>query len=249
MVVGRSRNGYPVFFSHGQVEIWGHRGWPTRYPDNVLAGIRDAAAVASRVEIDVRRTRDGRLVLSHDPELGGLAVAGTTSAELSGLDLGDGHRPLFLDELLARAPEVPLDIEIKNLVVDAGGDPWFTIVEQVAEVCRPEDVITSFHWPSVDRMRALRPEVATGLLFEAALSVEDAVGHAVQMAHAAIVPHWEVVTRDLIGRAHDAGLGVICWTVDDPSVARRLAAWEIDAIITNDPGAIVAALDSAEQTP
>jgi glycerophosphoryl diester phosphodiesterase len=237
-----------VIFSDRQGEVWGHRGWPTRYPDNVLAGIRDAAAIASRVEIDVRRTRDGRLVLSHDPELGGLAVAGTSSAELAGLDLGDGHRPLFLDELFARAPEIPLNIEIKNLE-HTGPEPWFVIVDQVAEVCRDQDVITSFHWPTVDRIRSLRPEVTTGLLFEGAVSVEDAMGHAVRMAHAGIVPHWEVVTRDLIGRAHDAGLEVICWTVDDPAVARRLAAWEIDAIITNDPGAIVAALDSAEQTP
>jgi glycerophosphoryl diester phosphodiesterase len=244
MVVGGYCNGNLVFFSDRQVEIWGHRGWPVRYPDNVLAGIRAAAAAATRVEIDLRRSRDGELVLSHDPDLGGKAVAETSWAELSKLDLGDGHPPITLEDLLALAPEVVLNIEIKNLPVDSGFDPFFIVVDEVAELCRADDVISSFHWPTVDHMRSLRPEVATGLLFESMVSMEDAFDHATRFGHNAIVPNWELVTPAVIERAHTAGLQVVCWTVDDPVVAHRLAGWGIDAIITNDPGAIAAFLDS-----
>src|SRR5690606_37246920 len=69
-VVRDIRNAFLMFFS--AVEVWGHRGWPARYPDNTVAGIRAAAAVAVGVEIDVRRSADGRLVLAHDPDVAGL---------------------------------------------------------------------------------------------------------------------------------------------------------------------------------
>lgn len=237
-----------MFFSERRPEIWGHRGWPARYPDNVLAGIRAASTVAARVEIDVRRAADGQLVLSHDPELAGLPVVETPWARLAELDLGDGHRPIRLIDLVTQAPEVALNIEIKNSPVDPDFDPELVIVDQVAALCRPNDVVSSFHWPSVDRMRSLRPDLATGLLFEATIPARYAIEHARGMGHRAIVPHWPLVSQEVIATARSRGLEVVTWTVDDPATAGRLAAWGVDAIITNDPGTLVAGLDPSEQT-
>ncbi len=237
-----------MFFSEHRPEVWGHRGWPARYPDNVLAGIQAASTVAARVEIDVRRSLDGQLVLSHDPELGGMLVAATPWERMAELDLGDGHAPVLLPDLFERAPEVLLNIEIKNSPVDPDFDPDLAIVDQVSAICRREDVISSFHWPSVDRIRSLRPELTTGLLFEETIPPSDAIDHAQLVGHRAIVPHWPLVSEEVIASAHAAGLQVVTWTVDDLATAHRLAAWGIDAIITNDPGTLVSGLDPSEQT-
>jgi len=68
--------------------VIGHRGWPTRYPDNVIEGIAAALEVADMVEVDVRVSGDHHLVLSHDAALGGLPVVETPWAILAGVDLG-----------------------------------------------------------------------------------------------------------------------------------------------------------------
>jgi glycerophosphoryl diester phosphodiesterase len=223
-------------------EVWGHRGWPTRYPDNVLSGISAAGSVATRVEIDVRRTADDELVLSHDPHLKLVPVNTALWDELAALDLGDGHHPATLDQALALEPPVPLNIEIKNSPFDPGFEEDLAISEVVARLARPTDVISSFHWPTVDRIRELRPELSTGLLFEASVPAADAIEHARAMGHDAVVPHWPLIDADLMNRAVDAGLQVVTWTVNETEVARRLAEMSVDAIITNDPGAMAQAL-------
>ena len=81
--------------------VVGHRGWPRRFPDNTLTGFLAASAVADAIELDVRRSADGKLVLSHDPTLAGLVVSETPWSVLAELDLGDGHKPALLDEALA----------------------------------------------------------------------------------------------------------------------------------------------------
>ena len=224
-------------------EVWGHRGWPTRYPDNVLAGIAAAGAVAARVEIDVRRTADDELALAHDPHLESIPVNTARWEELAALDLGDGHHPATLDQALALDPPVPLNIEIKNSPFDPGFEEDLAIADVVARMARPGDVISSFHWPTVDRVRELRPDLSTGLLFESSVPAADAIEHALALGHGAIVPHWPLIDPELMKSALDAGLDVVTWTVNDVDVARRLAEMGVGAIITNDPGDLMQGLE------
>ena len=70
--------------------IVGHRGWPARFPDNTLAGFLAVTAVADAVELDVRRSADGKLVLAHDPILQGLEVAVKPGRSLQGSTWGTG---------------------------------------------------------------------------------------------------------------------------------------------------------------
>lgn len=212
------------------------------YPDNVLEGIAKAGSVGTRVEIDVRHSRDGVLVLSHDPDLAGLPVHQTDWAQFAGVDLGGGHHPATLEQALALDPAVPLNIEIKNSPFDPGFEEDLAIAESVAERARANDVISSFHWPTVDRVRELRPELPTGLLFEASVPFAQAIDHAIEGGHLSIVPHWPLIDEQLMEAANSAGLSVVTWTVNDEHVARRLDAIGVSAIITNDPGAMIRAL-------
>ncbi|HVR32920.1 MAG TPA: glycerophosphodiester phosphodiesterase [Acidimicrobiia bacterium] len=224
-----------MFFSGSGV--WGHRGWPSRYPDNTVAGIRAAAEVAVGVEIDIRRSVDGQFVLSHDPELGGRAVAETAWSQLAAVDLA-GHRPALLTEVMDIAAR--LDLEVKNDPSEPGFDDTHRTAREVAERARASDIVTSFWWPSMDAIRVSHPAVATGLLFSAPVDPLAAVRHAVDHGHHTIAPEHVLVDEVLMTFAAAEGLEVVTWTVDDVAEATRLAGLGVSAIITNRPGELIA---------
>jgi glycerophosphoryl diester phosphodiesterase len=224
-----------MFFSVSAV--WGHRGWPSRYPDNVEAGIRAAAEVAGGVEIDIRRSADGHLVLSHDPDIEGAVVADHPWSTLSVIDLS-GHRPTLLEAVLD--VDVPLDLEVKNDPSEPGFEADHRLARDVADQARPGDMVTSFWWPSVDAVRSSHPHVSTGLLFEAPIDGLLAVRHAVDRGHHCIAPQHGLVDETLMQAAGKEGITVVTWTVDDGAEAMRLDRLGVDAIITNRPGELIA---------
>jgi glycerophosphoryl diester phosphodiesterase len=224
-----------MFFS--QSEVWGHRGWPSRYPDNVVAGIRAAAEVAAGVEVDIRRSVDGRLVLSHDPELAGFVVAHHPWTFLRDLDL-TGHQPALLDEILDL--EVRLDLEVKNDPTEPGFEQDHRTAREVADLARPGDVVTSFWWPSADAVRDSHPDVATGLLYTEPIDHLAAIRHAVDHGHRSIAPEFMFVDAEMMESANREGIDVVVWTVDEVDSAKRLADLGVAAIITNRPGELLA---------
>lgn len=221
-------------FSPHQTSIWGHRGWPARFPENSLEGLRAVAAVADGAEVDIRRAADGELVLAHDPDVSGLAVHATPSAVLSEAGIAT------LAEALAVAAGLPLDLEVKNHPLDPGFEPDHRIALEVAALARPGDLVTCFHWPSMDVIRDRHPEVATGLLVGEGGSLEEAVRWAVEKGHPAVAPHHSLLNEQSVEAAREQGLAVVAWTVNDPQRAAELAAWGVEAIITDDPPRLAA---------
>jgi glycerophosphoryl diester phosphodiesterase len=220
--------------------VCGHRGWPARYPDNTLAGIVAATGVCDLIETDVRQTRDGVLVLSHDPDLQGHVVAESEWSTLAGLDLGDGHRPARLDEMLEAVGEFPINLEIKNDPCQPGFDEEARFAIEAVGHSRPGDVITSFHWPTMTRIKAAFPDVVTGLLITPAGSLVDAGDVALAEGHTWLAPHWSCFEDPPldIAELHGRGVSISVWTVDDSDRAAALAAAGCDVVITNDPTTI-----------
>lgn len=221
--------------------VIGHRGWPTRFPDNTLAGFIAASDVADGVELDVRRSADGKLVLSHDPVLGDLPVSGTRWSELGELDLGDGHHPALLDETLAALPNTPLQLEVKNLPIEPGYEPDHRIALEVAERARPGDIVTSFNPDSLAAVRRVFPDVATGLCVPAAFAFDQSVKHCLDAGHVALVPEHTLVTGEI-----NADLQVYPWTVNEPDRVIELVELGVAGIITDDPGQMAETLQSED---
>lgn len=211
--------------------VVGHRGWPTLYPENTLGGFIAAADVADAVELDVRRSSDGKLVLSHDPYLGGLTVSRTSWSELVELDLGDGHHPALLDEVLAGLPGTPVQLEVKNMPMDPGFEPDHRIALETAERARPGDTVTGFNPDSLAAVRRAFPDVATGLCVPAAVDLDEAVEQCLRAGHSALIPE-----HTLVDRESNADLALYPWTVNDPVRAVELAEFSVVGIITDDPG-------------
>jgi len=228
-----------------QTRIGGHRGWPSRFPDNTLEGFVAAATVADFVELDVRASSDGRWVLAHDPHIGELSVSTTSWDVLRRFDVGDGLHPTTLDDVFEALPELPLDVEIKNSPLDPAFDAGHEVALAVAAAVRAFDVMTSFNWPTMDAVRDAFPEVRTGLLVDGTGSALDALHAATERGHVLIAPHWTLVNKELTAAARDAGVEVVTWTVNDPAVALRLADDGVDAIITDDPGRMRTVLGGA----
>jgi glycerophosphoryl diester phosphodiesterase len=204
--------------------VIGHRGWPTRYPDNSLEGIKAAAEVAAMVEVDIRRHPSGTLVLSHDP-------------------VADGGDAPTLDLVLAEV-STPLNLEIKNFPGDYGFEEDHGLAMETADRARPGDLLTCFFWPTVDEIRIQNPKVATGLLIDVGGSVADATVHALHQGHGTLVPNWELALSqpEETKRAVAAGLTVAVCTVNDPTLIPALAKLGVGAIITDHPGLMAAAL-------
>jgi glycerophosphoryl diester phosphodiesterase len=218
--------------------VGAHRGLRLRYPDNTIAGILAARAVADLCELDVRRTSEGVIVLSHDVELAGKVVVDSTWEDLATIDLGQGHPPARFDRLLSEVGEFPLDIEIKNDPGDVDFDPSFGFPLEAAGMARSYDIVTSFHWETMNVIHSTYPDLRTGLLVGPTDSLEVARDEAVRSGHRILAAHWWLLgdepgesVEDLEGR----GLEVVVWTVDDENTATLLAAAGVGAIISDDP--------------
>jgi glycerophosphoryl diester phosphodiesterase len=198
-----------------------------------------AAAVADAVEVDVRRSVDGKLVLSHDPDLSGHVVAETPWSKLCLLDLGGLHHPALLDEALAALPDTPVQLEVKNLPMDPGFEPDHRLALETAERARPGDMLTGFNPEMLITVRRVFPDVATGLAIPAGVAFDEAVKHCLDAGHQALVPDHSLLTEEV-----NETIAVFAWTVDDPNRARELVELGVTGIITNDPGLIIDTLRS-----
>jgi glycerophosphoryl diester phosphodiesterase len=180
---------------------------------------------------------DGRLVLSHDPEIAGHVVAVNSWETLAGLTV-EGHPPALLEEVLDIS--VALDLEVKNDPSEPGFDATHRLALEVAAHARPGDVVTSFWWPSMDAVRESERGADTGLLFESSVDPIAAIRHAVDKGHRSIAPHHVLIDPPLMELARSEGIEVVAWTVDDAREAIRLAELGVTAIITNRPGELIA---------
>jgi glycerophosphoryl diester phosphodiesterase len=187
---------------------------------------------ADGVELDVRRTRDHALVVHHNPHLDdGRAIIELTADELP------DHIP-GLHAALDACAGMWVNVEIKNDASEPDFDPTDEIADAVihALLGRKDNdrwLISSFRLETVDRCRAIAPEIRTAWL---CVNVPDgSIDRMVRRGHSAIHPWFGAVTEELIAEAHRAGVEVNAWTVDNPDDLARLANWGIDGLCSNVP--------------
>jgi glycerophosphoryl diester phosphodiesterase len=196
---------------------------------------------AEGVELDVRRSADGALVVHHDPLLpSGAPVADTRVTDLP------AWVPL-LDAALDACDGLLVNVEVKNLPHEPGWDPDETVAAEVAALVVERKlvervVVSSFTVRTLDAVRAVEPTVATGLLTMPGFDQAAAVRTAVEHGCAAVHPAHQAVTAEVVAAAHRSALAVTTWTVDDPDELRRLAGLGVDAVITNTPEVALAVL-------
>lgn len=219
-----------------------HRGVSVEFPENTVAAFAAAASRgADGVELDVRSSRDGSLVVHHDAHLGdGRAIVSLDRAELP-------VEVPTLAEALDACGEIRVNIEIKNFPGEPDFDESSQVAAQTVELVRARGmvervIVSSFNYEDIQAVRRLGSDVATGWLVLGVDDPETMIGHVVADRHDAIHPPVGVLTDAFVSAAHDAGVLVNTWTVDDPDRITELARAGVDAVITNDPATARAAL-------
>ncbi len=213
-----------------------HRGASRELRENTLpAFLRALERGADAIELDVHATADGVVVVHHDPRLkpdttrpqfAGRAIREMPWAELQRVLYRDGHGlPTLAEVLEAVGSRGTVYVEVKQPGIEPA----------VAEVLRASATRTAVHAfdHRVSRaMRALAPDIATGVLVDAYLV--DAP-HALRAAAARDYwPSVEFCDAALIEAVHAQGGRVIAWTANDPDVIASLTAAGIDGLCTDD---------------
>ena len=193
------------------------------------------------VELDVRRTADGKLVVHHDAKIGLKAIIRMRAEDLP------TYVPSLADSLDA-CEGMEVNIEIKSDGNEPDYDPKQAVAHAVVALLAERGdgarmLISSFDRDTIDRVHSLAPQLRTGFLFmevwpDAARMMRDVA----TAGHVAVHPYRKVVNAELVDAAHANGLQVNVWTVDKPAEMQQLAALGVDAIITNVPDVAIKAL-------
>ncbi len=235
--------------------IIAHRGASRDAPENTLASVRLGwEQGADAVEVDVHQARDGTIVVIHDGTTRKTArvnrrVEAMTTGELKALDVGRwkhrqwaGERIPTLSEVLATVPAGrKLLVEIKCGVACL---PRF--ISTIRESATPgrQVVPIGFDLTTMALVKWALPECEVCWVAGFSRSVRGwrpTVETLIQKAKAAGLDGLDVGARGpldetFVERVHDAGLKLYVWTVDKPSLARRLVAAGVDGVTTNQPG-------------
>jgi glycerophosphoryl diester phosphodiesterase len=220
-------------------DVIAHRGASRLATENTIEAFELAVGVgADAVELDVRRTADGVLVVHHDARVSD----GRVIVDSSWRDLPT-YVPTF-GEALDACAGVWVNIEIKNDELEPDFDPDDRVaVEVLAALAEREPgrwLISSFRLRTVDRCRLLDPTVPTAWL---TMEMDtQAIERIAARGHTALNPWEPSVSAEQIERCHDVGLLVNVWTCNDPVRFLALAGAGADGIVTDLPDVMLAAL-------
>ncbi|HHQ4559036.1 glycerophosphodiester phosphodiesterase [Aeromonas hydrophila] len=221
------------------MQIIAHRGASGLAPENTLKAIRLALALgAQAIEIDVQLA-DGELWVFHDRRLerctdGSGVLTAQSRAYLASLDAGEGEGiPTLWQVMEAIAGQAELHIELKGAQT----------ADEVARLTRRAEaelgfaptqwVVSSFHHPELARFAALRPDIRLGALTSTIpLTLAK---FAAELGAWSLNCDVDFVDQSLVQDAHDRGLKVLVYTVDEPADQTMLAAIGVDGIFTNRP--------------
>ncbi len=214
--------------------VLAHRGANRLAPENTVPAMAAALAHgADGVELDIHRSADGTLVVHHDAEIPAGPLGGLT-----------------LDEIRTTRPDVPtldevLDVCRGTLVNVEVKDPdaraslaLVALLDARAAAGPPDDVlVSSFDVTTVDCVHAAGGQLPTGFV-SFGLAPDHALDVAFAHGHVAVHPDvWALLTvdvADFVTRAHDRGVRVNVWTVNDADQVEQLQTAGVDAVITDD---------------
>lgn len=247
-----------------------HRGDSRNYPENTLPAFESAVRMGiDVVETDIHLTKDGVLVIWHDPTLerntdGRGRIEDHTLEELRRFDAGytftqdggktfpfrgKGVRICTLAEALEHCPGQRFNIDLKTKCPE--------IVDEFIKVIREHDAVdrvvgASFHLSNLKRLRRLAPDFLTSvttaevvpLLFRQKThtlpkAFKRKIIFQIPMAAGPV----KVVTPAFVKAMHQRGAVVMVWTINDEETMRRLFAMGVDSVMTDDPALVIKVAD------
>ena len=233
-----------------KVKVGAHRGaHDAGVKENSLAAFGRAVELGCDfVELDVRRSADGRLAVCHDPAVSSRRLDRLSLEEARRLAVDPGGEiPALEDALAVLAGRLQVDIEIKArgferevlAVASAVLPPGSYFISSFdRSVLRTVATLTPAvprgwivgerpgRWWQRARIRLFLPRLAAGVLAPPAF----------------LIPHHSLVDARLMAQCGGLGIGVIPWTVNDPAMMAKLIDMGVDGIISDRPDLVQATL-------
>lgn len=255
-----------------RILVHGHRGARARMPENTLPAFEYAIQQGvDALEMDMAVTKDNVIVISHDPILetpvcsgprSGVVIHTLTLAEVRQWDCGAVQNPKFTTQKAVPGTRMPTLDDVFHLASRGTFDynietksfperPEYTpppdefarvVLGKIREYKLEKRVILqSFDFRTLVAMRKLAPEIRLSALTE--MDPRGFPTIAKEAGQAEIVsPYYKLVTADKVAAAHAVGVQVVPWTVNDPADWDKLIEAKVDAIISDDPAALIAYL-------
>lgn len=240
-----------------------HQGGGLLAPENTLAAFELGASYApDALELDIQMTRDGEIVVIHDPTVdrvteGHGPVAGYTLAELQRLDAGyrftrdggqsypfrgQGVRIPTLREIFERFPTLLINIDLKEPQPGKEAALWRVIQQAQAS---ERVIVASFVCASLRRFRQLAgaaittsacPGEVAAFVLRQRLRATRGLRPAYQAFQVPVVRGGvRVVSPAFVRAAHAVGVAVHVWTINTRAEMERLLDWGVDGIMTDRP--------------
>jgi glycerophosphoryl diester phosphodiesterase len=253
------------------IQVHGHRGARAMRPENTMPAFEYAIAQGvDALELDMAVTKDGVIVVSHDPELrapvctgprDGVAIHSLTLAEVRQWDCGAKQNPLFakqqpvpgtkmptLDEVFTLAPKGRFLFNIETKITpqqpELAPPPGEFVRLVLAEIHKhhleSRVVLQSFDFRTLHEMRKIAPKIRRSALYTGA--PRDFVDIGREAGAQIVSPEYHLVTAGQVKAAHAAGFEVLPWTANTPEDWASLVAAGVDGIISDDPAALIAYL-------
>jgi glycerophosphoryl diester phosphodiesterase len=223
-----------------------HRGASGYEYENSRAAFRRAIMLdANGVELDVHATRDGALVVHHDPDVPGVGpIALLTQAEAKQLRIRNGETLPLLQEVLDLVGDHDVWVEVKTLP-PAHDRALLAVLEDGPAPARY--AVHSFDHRIVRRLGEACPSLRRGVLLSAYL--EDPVAALKAVGATTLWQEWQQIDQELVRRVHEAGAQIIAWTVNEIGDIERLARLGVDGLCGNYPDRIRVALAVRDTSP
>ncbi len=161
--------------------------------------------------------------------------------------------PTFAEVLtLARTAKVDLNVETKIFpskpeLTPAPEDFARMVIEEVRKHnLEARLILQSFDWRTLTAAKKLAPKVRLSALYPSGMSEaqakKDYIAEAKRLGFQIVSPHFRLTSKAEVDRAHQLGLVVVPWTANDAKIWDQLVDAKVDAIITDDPAALIAYL-------
>lgn len=228
-----------------ETKIMAHRGSSFNAPENTIMAFEYAiTSMAEYIELDVHETKDGEIVVIHDPSLKRTTgvdkkVWNVTYEEIRELDAGsyfgeeeiygECYIPTLREVIEYTQGKIKLNIEIKL----SDNEP--NLVKKVAELIEEYKIqdscyVTSMNYEALKEIKKINEDIRTGYVLTLAYgnfyNLDYCDAFSINAAY---------VNKNMVDAIHNKGKEIFVWTVNNKSKAEEMTQIGVDAIITDNP--------------
>ena len=210
--------------------------------ENTIESVKKAIELnVDGIEIDVFKSKNGEIVVYHDPFLSRLSNSDAFIEQISldsikKVELNGGLYIPTLKEVIDVVPEkIFLNIELKgsNTALETNE----VIIEYLKEFNLPPSkfIISSFRWDELKKFRDLNKYVPIAILVDSLYKIDNAIKLAKEINAIALNPNSEFITKKIVNKIQSNNIKVFPYTINAPNNIKRMKLMGVDAIITDYP--------------